>query len=129
MLLCWSTLYRSLFQRIEKSVEKKRQCKTRLSQLLLQAENGSIKLEQIQSAVQDSRKAARHLKHCQKNAAPLRDQLYSEIAKDTMKMFPERRRKNYLLLSSSEIVKNLGLFRKKYDLPPKDIVRELSHMY
>ena len=83
---------------LQKALRNKRQCQTQLSKILLQAGNGFITQQDIKNAAQNVRQAKRKVKQCQKNAEPLRDQLYDEIAKDTLQMYPERRRKKQSII-------------------------------
>ena len=78
---------------LQKALRNNRQCKFTLAKLLASYGSGSTPSVDIKHAAEQKRLAARHLKHCQKNAKPLRDQMLDELAKDTMMMHPSRGKK------------------------------------
>ena len=83
---------------LQKALRNKRQCKHQLSNALLKIGDGTTTSSTITKAAQELRQARKQVKHCKKNADSLRDNMYSELAKETLQMHPKRGKKKLSII-------------------------------
>ena len=76
-----------------KALRSNRQMSTQLSKTLMLFSNNQITEEAVIKSAKSKREAKRHLKLCKRDEKTLRDNMFDEIAKDTLKLHPSRGKK------------------------------------